>query len=317
MFQEWNLSTQYQLSKASQLTVSYVGNKGSHLTRQYDINQALPGSTTPNVVGIRPYADFGPIMYTESEAFSNYNSLQVQAEHRYSRGFSLLAAYTYAKCIDNSSGSDYGEGGIFYMNSRNWQPMKGLCTQDMGQRLSLSYIYDLPFGRGRRFGADTNKVVSAAISNWQVTGITTWTGGQPYTIVINQDRANSGDSGGAASTPNSETPNIIADPNLPGSQRNRFEYFNTNAFAYPDWGSYGDGRRNSMIGPGLVNFDMGVTRNFVVWREAHLEFRAEGFNVFNHANFSLPDVTLGSPTFGQLLGAGAMRDIQLALKLTF
>jgi hypothetical protein len=147
--QEWNASWQLQVSSNTQATVSYVGNKATRLPRLWDPNQAVPGPGP--VLSRRPFPQFGTIGYIDSGSASNYNALQVQVEHRYSNGLSLLGSYTFGKCLDDSPGSYSGEGGIRFTDVRNFHLMKGLCSQNVANRFTLSYVYDLPFGRGRRY----------------------------------------------------------------------------------------------------------------------------------------------------------------------
>jgi hypothetical protein len=321
LIQQWNTSLQYELARNTQVTVSYVGNKATHLQREYDINQPFPSpNPQAGVLGARPFPNFGQIIYLDSEGSSNYNSLQVEAEHRYSSGLSLLSAYTFAKCIDDNSGGDYGEyggGAVKYMNIRNMRQMRGLCTQDMRQRFTTSLVYDLPFGRGKRFGSSLNSIAANVISDWQVSGIATLESGQPFSVVMPGDWAVVGDSSGNTISTYSVTPNRIGTCDLPSSQRSRAHWFNTAGFAAPPLGSFGNAGRDICTAPGAVTFDFGVSRNFALWRESHLQFRAEAFNAFNHPNLGGPDLTFGDSNFGKLTGAGEPRVLQFGLRLMF
>jgi len=174
----------------------------------------------------------------------------------------------------------------------------------------VSYIYDLPLGPGRRFLSGVSGPVKQLLAGWQVNGITTFADGQPLTAYMPGDWANVG--GGAY-------PDLVANPNLPGSQRTASMSFNTAAFVAPPAGSFGTSGRNNIIGPGIDNFDFSLMKNFPITEHKRLEFRAELFNIFNHANFLGPgiDTTFADPTFGVESRARDGREIQFGLKFMF
>lgn len=321
LVQQWNLAVQYEIAHNTQVTVSYVGNKATHLQREYDINQPLPGDPATHVFGPRPYPTFGPIIYLDSGGFSTYHSLQIQGEHRYSSGLSLLTGYTFGKCIDDNSGGDYGEyggGGVKYMDVHKLRQLKGRCSQDVRQRFTASYVYNLPFGTGRRFASALHPALEHIISGWQISGITTLEAGQPFSVLMPGDYALVGDATGNTISTYSVTPNIIGSCDLPSSQRSQSHWFNTAAFQDPGVGHFGNAGRNICTGPGSVNFDFGVSRDFRLWRESRLQFRAEAFNAFNHRNLGTPDLGFSDgAVFGAITGAAAPRKLQFALKYVF
>jgi hypothetical protein len=322
--QQYNASIQYEVSAATQFTVAYVGNSGHHLQREYDINQATPGS--PNNISSRtPYPTFGFIAYDDAEGISHYDSLQVQVEHRYSSGFSLLAAYTYSHCLDDSPGGDFGEyggggpngDGVEYMNIRNMRQMYGNCVQDIRQTLTGSYVWNLPFGRGKQFGGSLPPVLSSIVSDWALSGIMAVVSGAPYTINMPGDWANVGEAANNVLNQATVTPNLVGNPNLPRSRRGQAEWFNTAAFVAPPQGTFGNAGRDIVYTPGAFRYDSAVLRNFNLFREWRLQFRAEAFNVLNHPALGAPDTQFGDTNFGVITSAGPSRDIQLGLKLTF
>ncbi|MDR3738553.1 MAG: TonB-dependent receptor [Terracidiphilus sp.] len=324
MVQQYNLSVQYELSPATQLTLAYVGNVGHHLQREYDINQATPGSAD-NIASRTPYPTFGFIAYDDSEGISHYDSLQAELEHRYSSGFSVFGSYTYSHCLDDSPGGDFGEyggggpngDGVEYMNIRNMRQMYGNCVQDIRQTLTGSYVWDLPLGRGKRFGASLSPVVSAVVSNWELSGIVETVSGQPYTINMPGDWANVGEAANNVLNQATVTPNLVGSPNLSRSKRGVAEWFNTAAFAAPPQGTFGNAGRNIVYAPGAFKFDSTVLRNFELFHALHLQFRCEAFNVLNHPVLGAPDTQYGDTGFGVITSAGPSRDLQLVLKLTF
>jgi hypothetical protein len=152
--------------------------------------------------------------------------------------------------------------------------------------------------------------VKQLVAGWQVNGITTFASGQPLTAYMPGDWANLG---------GSAYPDLIANPNLPGSKRSRAMNFNTTAFAAPPAGSFGTSGRNNIIGPGINDFDFSFMKNFPMTEHQRLEFCAELFNIFNHANFLGPgiDTTFSDPTFGVVSSASDGREIQFGLKFMF
>ncbi|MGA2606201.1 MAG: carboxypeptidase-like regulatory domain-containing protein [Terriglobia bacterium] len=296
--QGWNLTAQYQPSTNTVITLGYVGNKDTKLPTWiagYDVNEALPGPGS--VQSRRPYSNFGTLNYFDDSLASNYHSLQAEVRRQFSNGLSLLGAYTWSKCLDNEGFQD-----------PRYRNLKGLSGIDARQRFVLSYIYELPFGPGKPFASRVSGPTKQLIAGWQVNGITTFASGQPATAYMPGDWANVG---------GSAYPDLIANPNLSGSQRTPTHYFNTAAFIAPPPGSFGTAGRNIIIGPGINNFDFAVMKMFPIREQTHLEFRAEFFNICNHANFIWLDTTFASPTFGVVTGARDPRDIQFGLKLVF
>ncbi|HXF39318.1 MAG TPA: hypothetical protein VN687_06360, partial [Blastocatellia bacterium] len=277
-----------------------------------DINQPRPSTANPN---LRPDPRFDDITLEESSANSNYNSLQVRFEQRLDFGLSMLSSYTWSKSIDNAS-SFFASAGDpnFPQDSLNTAAERGRSNFDVRHRLSVSYGYDLPFGKGRTFVADGG-VLSAILSGWQTFGIVTLQSGRPFTVALlpEIDISNTGRStlGFGAN----DRPNVIGNAKL--SHRTPDQWFNTTAFAFPAFGSFGNAGRNILDGPGFQNVNLSLMKTTSLREGIDLQFRAEAFNVFNHPNFDLPDNFLGSPTFGRILSAQSPRHIQFGLKLLF
>jgi hypothetical protein len=216
----------------------------------------------------------------------------------------VLASYTWSKSIDNGSGFFASAGDPNYpQNSYNLRAERGLSSFDMRQRLALSYAYDLPLGKGRVLGG------------WQSFGILQFQTGQPFTAALlpSFDNSNTGISSLGFGANN--RPNVAGDPRI--SDRTPARWFNTAAFVIPPPGSFGNSGRNTLEGPGLATVNLSLVKNTVFREHATLQFRAEAFNIFNRANFGLPDNFVGSPTFGQILSAGSPRRLQLGLKVLF
>jgi hypothetical protein len=302
--QEWNLDNQFSITPNLVVDIAYVGNKGTRLPNLIPINQAVPGPG--DVQSRRPFPNFGSLNFRLSNSSATYHGLQTRVERRFANGFSFLASYTFSKAINDASIYENDPGP---QNVRDLRAEKGLASQDVRQRLVMSYVYELPFGRGKRFGSSSTGVSQQLIGGWQVNGITTLQSGQPFTPILGFDNADVGD--GTA------RPDLVGDPILARGDRSRLRWFNTDAFAAPAPGTFGTAGRNPVIGPGLNNFDFSVVKRFEFSEQRSLEFRTEVFNIFNHSNFVTAGNVLGTPSFGQLTSARDPRDIQFGFKFLF
>ncbi|HZN12497.1 MAG TPA: hypothetical protein VFC61_12515, partial [Blastocatellia bacterium] len=322
--QQYNFGMQYELMKDVILDVAYVGNKGTKLNGFRNLNQREV-ITSPNgsqAAGARPFPAFGDIQWMENRVSATYNSLQVRLEKRFSAGLTGMVSYTWGKALtgspDHISTSGGGAGvdvGVFKepQDGNNLRAERGLAEFDIKQRLAMSYVYELPFGRGRRWGNDWHRAADLALGGWQVTGIHVVQSGLGLT-------ANLGGStvlnlGGERRA----RPNLIGDPILPDSERRVERWFNTDAFAAfsPAPQAFGNAGVGIMRGPGLVNFDFTLAKNFNLTERQYIQFRTEFFNAFNRANFGPPNISRDSSGFGQILTAANARIIQFALKLYF
>lgn len=310
--QHWSASLQQQLGKNRMFEAAYVASKGTKLITARDINQPAPSAAPINP---RPVPQFDDITLEESSANSSYNSLQVRFEQRLSFGLSMLSSYTWAKSIDNAS-SFFSSAGDpnFPQDSFNTKAERGRSNFDVRHRLSVSYSYDLPFGKGRSLLAD-NGWLTAALTGWQTYGIVTLQSGRPFTVALLSEIDNSNTGRSSLGFGANDRPNIIGDASL--SNRTPDQWFNTSAFAFSPRGTFGNAGRNILDGPGFQNVNASLAKNTRLKEGLDLQLRAEAFNLFNHPNFDLPDNFLGSPTFGRILSAQSPRHIQFGLKLLF
>jgi len=314
--QHWNLNVQRELPGNSILEIAYVGSKGTKLLTARDINQPQPSALPPGLPFVpRPNPQFDDIDLLESRANSNYHSLQARFQQRLSNGLAALVSYTWSKSIDDASNffSSAGDPN-FPQNSYDARSERGRSNFDVRHRLSASYSYDLPFGKGRRYLGDSGWV-STILSGWQTFGIVTLQTGRPFTVALLSEIDNSGTGRSILGFGANDRPNVLGDPNL--SQRSPQQWFNQSAFAFPPRGTFGDAGRNILEGPGYRNVNASLVKNTSLSERLNLQIRAEVFNLFNHQNFNLPDNFLGSPTFGQITSARDPRHIQFGLKLLF
>jgi hypothetical protein len=307
---EWSASIQSQLAQNLALEVGYVGNRGVHLDYIHIWgNQAVPGvgALQPR----RPWPDYNIMLYDSFNGISNYNALTTKVTKRFSKGFQALIAYTYAKVLDwNGGDSDFI---ALVQNDNNARADYGTADLSIKQRLVLTPIWQLPFGKGQRF-FNTGGLANALAGGWEVSGIVTFQTGFPFTVLANQDFSNTGSlSPRPDRTCNGTGPQTVAD------------WFNTNCFTTDALSQslangtprFGNSGKNILYGPGIQQWDVSVIKRNPLTEKLNLEFRAEFFNLFNHPNFGSPGSTIGTSTAGQITSAGTPRDIQFGLKLKF
>lgn len=314
--QHWNLNVQQQLGRSRVLEVGYVGSKGTKLLSARDLNQPQPSALPPGLPFVpRPVPQFDEINTIESRASSNYHSLQARLQQRLSAGLAMLTSYTWSKSIDDASNFFPSAGDPNYpQNSYNLRAERGRSNFDVAHRLSVSYVYDLPFGKGRAYLADEG-AWSTLLTGWQTSGIVTLQSGRPFTVALLRELDNSGTGISALGFGANDRPNVVGNPAL--SERSSEAWFNTSAFAFPPRGTFGNAGRNILDGPGYHSVNASLSKNTTLSERFNLQFRAEVFNLFNHPNFNLPDNFLGSPTFGSITSARDPRHIQFGLKLLF
>jgi hypothetical protein len=221
----------------------------------------------------------------------------------------MLLSYTYSKYLDDSSGAEGWVSGASadYESIYNMKNEYSNDIDDVPHSFVANYIYQLPYGKGMRFGSSTNKWANGVLGGWQVTGITTLKEGFPLGITAASNNLNN--SGGA------QRPNLIGNPKL--ADPTLGEWFNVSAFAQPAAFTFGNAPRTmpNLRAPGFNDWDLGIQK-YWNWRERYkLQFRTEMFNALNHPNFYAPGTTFGAGGFGTVNGAYPPRDIQMAFKL--
>jgi hypothetical protein len=348
---EWNLTVQHQFGQDWMGQIGYVGTRSYHLWNHEasDLNQA-PQILDTNFCGpdlsncTLADANYGrryfaqqpnlnqvlPLDYPQFQ--SAYNSFQASLNKRFSHGFNVLVAYTFAKNLGNADGNVGG-----YVQNAYFPNLEhGAVSPDLRHRLSLSYLYEIPVGHGRQFLGDAHGVVDALLGGWQVSGITSAQTGEAVNASMSTDFSNTGSF--------SYRPNQIANPynfsfdtadqgsefgcSNPGHQTLDC-YYNQAAFVVPALApgqqiahSFGDARIGDLRGPGLVDFDLSLKKEFKIRESQQIEFRSEFFNLLNHPNFGLPGG--GSLIAVDIPGGAAItntatdnREIEFALKYTF
>src|SRR5215831_3301739 len=322
--QQYNFGIQRELIKDLLFEVAYVGNKGTKLPGFRNVNPKSVVFTSAGVAqggGPRPFTQFGDIQFMEDRANSNYQSLQVRVEKRYSRGLTFLGSYTYGKALtdapDHLSTSGVGAGfdvGTFRepQNPFNVKAEHGLAEFDIKQRAVISYVWEIPFGKGRAYGDGASRLVNTVLGGWNLTGIHTFQSGLALSAVETGQFVL--DLGGERRG----RPNLIGDPDGPQTID---KWFNTAAFSLidPNKGQvFGTSGIGVMRGPGLIDFDFTLAKDLRLTESKYFQFRTEFFNAFNRANFGIPSLDIASSTFGTIrVTATPARIIQFALKFYY
>jgi hypothetical protein len=312
---QWNLGVQRLLPADVVITVDYVGTKGTHLSTLRNLNQQT-FDTNRVGTGLIPYPALGPIEFRDSAGNSNYHGMEATLEKRFSAGVSFRAAYTWSKAIDE--GMEHlisGGTGSFTQNAHDRHERRGPSDVDFRQRFGAAYIYELPFGRSRRYL--TEGVAAHILGGWRISGTSNLRTGRPFTLRAgSNDNALGGARAGGLVTAGAD---CLGDGTLPGSERSVDRWYDTTAYAVPTPARLGSCGRNTLYGPGLANFDFALARSFEYFGEGRrLEFRWEMFNMFNTAQFGLPERNISSSARGIISTlAGDPRVMQFALKFVF
>jgi hypothetical protein len=346
--QQWNFGIQRQLADGLSLEVAYAGSKGTHMGGGTVLNQiptadlslglaALNKQVANPFYGIIPYGTLSLSTIAEGQLLrpypqytgvteSNlgnqdyiYHSLQIQVQKRFRQGGSILASYTWSKNIgnfDSSAGWLEASQLANVQNNNNLQAERAVSGFDVPQRLLVSYSYDLPFGRGRRFFSSVSGLSDKLISGWGINGITTLQAGFPLTLNTSSNPLSAYGVG-------TLRPDYVAGCNIAESgsaQQKLNNWFNTACFTQPPDASLGSLGR-TVTGTrmaGIANYDFSVFKGFAVTERINLQFRSEFFNIFNRVQFGPPGETLGTANFG-VIGStlGNPRLVQFSLRANF
>lgn len=308
--QQWNLNVQRELWKNVVATVGYVGSKGTGLMVGQNINPAVfgPGATPGNVNARRVYPGFEQVQNTQNSANSTYHSLQMSVNRRFKSGVSVLASYVWSKSLDLASNDGNSGVGNQATNPFNWSLDKGLSDFDVRHRVVTSFLYELPFFNTKPGLAKT------LLGGWQINGILTLQQGLPFTVSAGADRSLAGIGRDRADLTGSGPAEVYT-----SRSRNDqvFRYFDITRFALPALGTFGTMGRNTLIGPGIINFDTAVFKQFRFAERREVEFRWETFNMANRPNFLNPVASVTNGANGRLNGARDPRIMQFGLKLYF
>jgi hypothetical protein len=343
--QQWNLAVQREFGANLAIEIAYAGAKGTHIgVPDVNINQltvdqlslgnsllrrvpnpyfgqipassSIGGATTTTAQLLRPYPRFQTVaLYRNNVGNTNYNALEVKVQKRLSHGLSFLVSYTWSKLIDTASSvfdTSILAGPVANFpvaDSYNPKLERDVSTGDIPHNLVASVVWDLPWGKGRRY--DPHGFGGVLIRDWQLATIATFQSGTP--IAISQVTNFNAFAGFGI-----QRPNIVADPTLSSSDRGTAQWFNTAAFQVAPQFTLGDSSRNPVRGPGYQDIDLALIRRVPIGTgRVTVEFRAEVFNLTNTPPLGVPNGVLGSPGFGSITSAGDPRVIQFGLKAIF
>ena len=326
--QQWMLGVQYAITHNDELEVDYVGNRGVRMIGNRNYNQLNPqylpkgatflgakaasnpfaaplqtleasgtiapsscnldNSSVTNAQLLSPYPQYCNAGVSQTDApvgQSLYNALQVSYNHRVSKGLTALVSYTYSKFLDNVEGNNgwsYNgptNWGVTPANNYNLAADKSVDAGDVPHALVASYIYQLPIGRGEAVGSGVSRKVDAVVGGWELSGIATFKGGIPIGVFGNDQPTYGGN----------PRPDVVG--NVHAAHPTIHEWFNTGAFQFAPYGSFGDAPRffSDLRGPRYQNWDTALEKNWRIGETMRIQFRFETFNTFNHPNFYAPE----------------------------
>jgi hypothetical protein len=303
-YYEWNFNVQRELPHNFLLQVGYVGTAGRELPVRYNADQATPfdPNNPTTVLSREPYPLIGYIGGNAFNSYSSFNALEIKLERRFAHGFSITGVYDWQKDLEVTT---QDENSVFDINHQNWN----YGPYYVAQHAVINYIYELPFGPGKRFGGSAHGALGHVIGGWQFDGITTLMSGNYLTATSDFNNGVGGRAGNYADVVPGQKPN-----NGPHTVA---KWFNTAAFAEVPYTRYGNAGQGTIVGPGMVNFDLSFFKNIKFTESKSLQFRWEMFNAFNHVNLGNPTTDVSAGNFGVIGYAGAARIMQAGLKLYF
>ena len=276
---------------------------------------AKRGDQAPNVRAF-PFREYSNIFQAAFVSNSNFNGMVLAMHKRPRYGLSFTASYELSKSLDDNSsfgGSD-GETGS-YADTRNRKRDYGLSSFDVRHRVIFSWIYELPVGPNRALLGRAHGFLGQVVAGWTLTGITSYRSGFPFTVRASSDTDYSGLNRSAPAAGFSDRVNLKPGVSTePTNMSDPNHAFDPTVFSFPGAGSVGNVGRNSLIGPHFISEDFAVLKNFPLRENRQVQFRAEFFNLFNHANFKLPENRLDQSAVGKIGNAYDPRLIQFSLR---
>jgi hypothetical protein len=313
----WNASLQHRFADSWVFSLTYLGNKTAHLWIGNETNPAVyipgncsgkPCSSTSNTQARRVLSLANPnagqyyssMVIADDGISANYNGMLTSIEHRFARNYTVLANYTWSKCLGIAPVTSLG-GGIV-QDPNNVRGDYGPCSYDAKHLFNLSAVYISQFRHGR--------LASALLSQWNLAPLIRYQSGLPVNPASGKDNSLTG--------VGNDRPNVISTAAYTGASHGKiYQYINPNLFAPNAIGTFGNAGHNSLRGPGYFDVDLALIREFKLRERLTLHARAEAFNLFNHPNFGLPVANISSSNFGQITSASDPRILQGSLKLTF
>ncbi len=302
----WNINLEHQIGKTLLAEVAYAGSHGAHLLFGYNPNEVQPGlGSQASRRLLQPISNISSITVFDPRNSSIYHGLATKLEKRFASGLQFLAAYTFSKNLDYGGSAASGGGSVGGPQTiTNIRAARGPSGFDVKHRFVASYLYELPFGKGKPWAK--SDAAHWVAGGWTLSGVTTLQTGRPFTVNLA-----TGVNNGAPSWPNRTGSGTLDNPD-------RQRWFNASDFAAPAPNTYGNSARGVLYGPGQVSFDTSFVKNNRFRERFNVQFRLDAFNLTNTPYFGFPNAGIGSPTVGQITSTNSdNRDLQFALKFEF
>jgi hypothetical protein len=320
----WNASVQRSIGSRWLAEAAYIGSQGRRLSKRYNTNAPVTAASLykvdPSGLRFPPSTGISNMLYSSLSGKSNFNALNLKLERRFAQGFSVLSAYSWSHSVDTDSGGSFGSPNL---NPANFALDKGSSDFDIRHRLSLSTLYELPVGKGKRWMNGTNRIADAVVGGWQVTVLTVYQSGvnrsvtSPNTTGISYVTQRADATGIDSGSSFSLNGNTITPGQDYGTTNTSLYWFNPKAFAVTAPLTFGTSGRDLIASPAFWNWDASLFKAFHVTERAQLQFRAEFFNALNQVRFNPANMDVSSPFFGQIQSAQPPRILQFSLRLQF
>ena len=307
--EQWSLAIQHNLTRSTIAEIDYIGSQSRKLPIRWNADDcSVAGSFVCNQ-SVRPYPQFNYIYAAADEGSSSYNAFVAKVQREFSNGLSFVANYTWSKVLSNTEQGGAPVG----INERGTclSCDKGMAGYNVPQRLVASGVWNLPLGQGQKYMSGTSLLMDQIVGGWTLDTIATFNAGNPFTVLA------------ASSTTMDPMTQFRADQVCDGRstlknkdvRSNGHYWFDTSCFAKPAANSFGNSGPNIITGPGVNNWDIGAGKLIALRESMNLQFRADAFNAFNHAQFLNPDSTMTDTNFGRITTVGLSREFQFGLKL--
>lgn len=344
--QNYSFDVQYELSKSMIVEIGYAGNQGRKMSYGVGFNDnqlrpeylALGNALTENVANpffgrivggvlagrtiprhrlLREYPQFDTVSRSNQTpgGSASYNAMLIKVSKQFSSGLMFLSSYQWSKAIDNTGETEPNPGGAAdgYRNSKDISIERSLSAHDLPHSFVTAFVYDFPFGRGRRFGGSLGRAADAVAGGWQVSGAVRFDTGLPVRMTAPSLISQFGFG--------VQLPNVSSGPDVRVANQSPDRWFNTAAFSAPAPFRVGNAPRrlNELRAAGQKNADIALLKNFRPMERIRVQFRAEAFNLTNTPQFTWPDTAFGSSTFGRVSGTRNVgpRNVQMGLKVDF
>ncbi len=319
--EQFNLTVEHQLSPNLVVTASGLGNLGRRLSSaNQNINQIAPSvlGPTTDTQAYRPYPQFSQVtLIAPSIGRTNYFAIVGTIEKRFSNGLNFVSTYTQAKLLGdtndnaNASSGNLGNNNGPYSNYYNRAADYGRTENDIERRFTFNTVYELPFGRGRRW-MNGNSIFDVVFGGWGISNLTTVQSGAAMTVVTATNNTNAFSSG-------AQRPNLSGNPNLPRSKRTLAQWFDISRFSQPAAFTFGNEGVGILNAPGYIDLDFSLLRTIQLPKGSNLQLRADAFNALNHTNLGLPNLTYGAPGFGSIssIRGDSQRELEIGARIAF